>query len=89
VSDLLDAVRTKPPHLEMVELAAFMQQTLRKCDVPPSVSVRMDIPETLHAIRVDPMQIRQVFWNLINNMGMTNASFFTTISNILERAPLR
>jgi signal transduction histidine kinase len=43
VSDLLDAVRTKPPHPEIVELAELMQQTLRKCDVPPCVTVRPDI----------------------------------------------
>ncbi|MBZ0094326.1 MAG: hypothetical protein K8H75_02955 [Sulfuricella sp.] len=67
VSDLLDAVRTKPPHPEMVGVAELMQQTLRKCDVPPSVAVRLDIPETLPAIRVDPVQMRQVLWNLITN----------------------
>ncbi len=68
VSDLLDAVRTKPPHMEMMEVAALIEQTLGKCDIPPSVTVlRMDIPETLPAIRVDPGQMRQVFWNLITN----------------------
>jgi signal transduction histidine kinase len=67
VSDLLDAVRTKPPHPDIVELAALLQQTLRKCKVPPSVTVRLDIPETIPAIRVDPMHIHQVFWNLITN----------------------
>lgn len=67
VSDLLDAVRTKPPHPEVVGVAELMQQTLRKCDVPPSVTVRLDIPEALSAILVDPVQMRQVFWNLITN----------------------
>ena len=67
VSDLLDAVRTKPPHPEMVEVAALIEQTLGKCDVPPSVTVQMDIPKTLPAIRVDPLQMQQVLWNLITN----------------------
>jgi len=67
VSDLLDAVRTKTPHPEIVDVAELMQQTLRKCDVPSSVTVRLNIPETIPAIRVDPMQMRQVFWNLITN----------------------
>lgn len=66
VSDLLDAVRTKPPHPEIVELAELMQQTLLKCVVPNSVTVRLDIPEKL-SVRVDTMQIHQVFWNLISN----------------------
>jgi len=67
VSDLLDAVRTKPPYPEMVEVAVLIQQTLRKCYVPPSVTVRLGIPETLPAVLVDPVQMRQVFWNLITN----------------------
>lgn len=67
VSDLLDAVRTKMPHPEKVEVGELMQQVLRKCDVPPSVTVHLDIPETLPAIRVDPVQMRQVFWNLVTN----------------------
>ena len=67
VSDLLDAVRTKPPYPEMVEVAVLIQQTLRKCHVPPSVTVRLGIPETLPAVLVDPVQMRQVFWNLITN----------------------
>lgn len=67
VSDLLDAVRTKPPHPETVVVAELMQQTLRKCNVAPSVTVRLDIPETIPVIQVDPTQMRQVFWNLITN----------------------
>jgi signal transduction histidine kinase len=66
VSDLLDAVRTKPPHPEIVVVAELLQRTLRKCDVPSSVSVRANIPPML-SIRVDPLQIHQVLWNLISN----------------------
>ncbi|MDO8312396.1 MAG: ATP-binding protein, partial [Sideroxyarcus sp.] len=67
VSDLLDSVRTKPPHSETVGIAQLIAQTLRKCNVPPSVSVKLDIPETLPPLRVDGMQIHQVFRNLISN----------------------
>jgi signal transduction histidine kinase len=35
--------------------------------LPLSVSVKLDIPETLPALRVDVMQIQQVFRNLISN----------------------
>ncbi len=67
VSDLLDAVRTKPPRPERVLVAALIGKALDKCNVPPSVTVRLDIPETLPAIRVDPAQMHQVLWNLITN----------------------
>ncbi len=67
VSDLLDSVRTKPPQPETVEVAHLMEQTLRKCVVPSSVTVRLDIPDFLPPVMVDPLQIHQVFRNLISN----------------------
>ncbi|MCK9199665.1 MAG: HAMP domain-containing histidine kinase [Gallionella sp.] len=67
VSDLLDAVRTKPPHPEAVDVAGAIGQTLRKCVIPPSVTVKLDIPQTPLFVRVDPMHLHQMLWNLISN----------------------
>jgi signal transduction histidine kinase len=67
VSDLLDAVRTKPPQPETVMVAELVGKALRKCDVPASVTVRLDIPATLATVRVDPAQMYQVLWNLVTN----------------------
>jgi signal transduction histidine kinase len=67
VSDLLDAVRTKPPRLAVVEIAEVVEHTLRKCDIPPSVSVSLGIPAVLPPVLADPMQLHQVFWNLAAN----------------------
>lgn len=67
VSDLLDAVRTKPPRTGTVEMAEVIGQALRKCDIPASVIIKMDIPQTLPLVRADPMHLHQVFWNLIAN----------------------
>lgn len=67
VSDLLDSVRTKPPHAEMVGVRELLTQTLRKLSIPSSVMVKLDIPETLPPLQVDPLQILQVFRNLISN----------------------
>jgi signal transduction histidine kinase len=67
VSDLLDAVRTKPPQPEAVIVAELLDKTLRKCDVPASVTVRQDIPTPLATVRADPAQMHQVLWNLITN----------------------
>ncbi len=66
-SDLMDAVCTKPPQPEAVGIAELIAQTLRKCSVPTSVTVKLDIPATLSALRVDAMQIHQVLRNLISN----------------------
>ena len=67
VSDLLDSVRTKPPHPEVVGLAELIGQTLRKSAIPPSVTVKLDIPELLPPLWGDAMQIHQVLRNLISN----------------------
>jgi signal transduction histidine kinase len=67
VADLLDAVRTKPPQFETAKVAELIEQALRKCAVPPAVTISLDIPETLPPLNVDPKQIQQVLSNLITN----------------------
>ncbi|MDD4928641.1 MAG: ATP-binding protein [Gallionella sp.] len=67
VSDLLDAVRTKPPQPTRVEVAELLRQALRKCPLPALVTVQMEIPDTLPAILADPAQMHQVLWNLMTN----------------------
>ena len=67
VSDLLDAVRTQPPRPQAVGVAELIGQTLGKLTLPPSVTVKLDIPATLPALRVDAQQIHQVLRNLISN----------------------
>ncbi len=67
VSDLLDAVRTRPPRPATVNVAALIDDVLRKCAIPAGVVVRLDIPDALPAIEVDPVQMQQVLWNLLTN----------------------
>ena len=67
VEELLDAVRTKPPNLAAVGLTELLEQTLDKCDLPPPVALKLDIPQTLPRLHVDAMQIQQVLRNLVSN----------------------
>lgn len=67
VSDLLDAVRTKLPNTEIVGARALIEQALGKFSIPSSVPVKLDVPETMSSLRVDPQQIEQVLRNLISN----------------------
>jgi signal transduction histidine kinase len=67
VSDLLDSVRTKQPHAEVVGVREVLEQTLRKLSIPSSVTVKLEIHATLPALRVDALQIQQVLCNLISN----------------------
>ncbi|CAB1369331.1 ATP-binding protein [Denitratisoma oestradiolicum] len=67
VADLLDSVRTKPPNPEKTGVNELITRTLHKCTVPDGVSVTLDIPDNLPPMLVDPLQIHQVFRNLISN----------------------
>lgn len=67
VSDLLDSVRTKPPHPVIAGVAELIGQTLGKLTIPSCITVKLDIPATLSPLRVDPLQVHQVFRNLISN----------------------
>lgn len=67
VSDLMDSVRIPPPHLAIVGVQELIEQTLPRCGMPATVTLKLDIPATLSPLRVDAMQIHQVFRNLISN----------------------
>lgn len=67
VADLLDAVRTKPPRPGTVDIAALITECLHKCTIPERVTVRLEIPATLAPAWGDPLQMQQVFQNLIVN----------------------
>ncbi|MDD2926614.1 MAG: DUF3365 domain-containing protein [Rhodoferax sp.] len=67
VADLLDAVHTREPSAETVNVRELIEQTLRKYTVAPSVSVQLNIPATLPPLRVDALQIQQALRNLLSN----------------------
>lgn len=67
VSNLLDAIRFKQPHPEPVEVAGLIEQTLRVCSVPATVTVRRNVPADIPVIHVDPMHLHHILWNLIVN----------------------
>lgn len=67
VADLLDAVRTRPPQVESVAVAELIGTSLRHCAIPSHVTVKLDFPEALSSLRVDPHQLHQAFRNLIAN----------------------
>jgi signal transduction histidine kinase len=67
VASLMDAVSTKPPNLVVFKLTEVFDEVMRKLAISSSVSVVLDIPDALPAIRADTMQMQQVFENLVSN----------------------
>ena len=67
ITDLLDFTRTNTPQAEVIPVADLIKQSMGKCLVPASVSLSVNVPDILPAVKVDPLQIEQVFQNLIAN----------------------
>lgn len=67
ITDLLDFTRTKTPQIKVITVDELIKQNLGKCSIPGTITVRIDIPEALPLIRVDPFHMRRVFQNLITN----------------------
>jgi signal transduction histidine kinase len=67
ISDLLDFSRTKTPHTSLTTIDELISKSLEHCPLTKGITVRIDIPAGLPAVKVDPLQMRQVFQNLITN----------------------
>jgi two-component system sensor histidine kinase PilS (NtrC family) len=73
ITDFLKFARPAPPELERVRLAALLQEVVEvfrymqtQTEGGPRYDVDVQIGETLEVV-VDPRQIKQVIWNLLNN----------------------
>jgi signal transduction histidine kinase len=67
LADFVDFFRSGPPRKRKTLVEELIRQSLAAYTVPENVTVRVDIPETLPVIEIDPGQMRQVFQNLITN----------------------
>lgn len=67
ISDLLDFSRSKTPHTTLLDPKHLIQESLGRCIVPENITVRTELAETLPRVTVDPLQMIQVFENLITN----------------------
>ncbi|KAF0215124.1 MAG: integral membrane sensor signal transduction histidine [Geobacteraceae bacterium] len=67
ITDLLDFARTKTPQVKAVTAHELLNECLGRCAVPENVELRTELPETLPALKVDPLQMGQVLQNLITN----------------------
>jgi PAS domain S-box-containing protein len=67
ISDLLDAVRARMPDKMPSRAGELIDMNLARCPFPENIYVRTDIPDALPEVNVDPVQMGQVFQNLITN----------------------
>lgn len=67
VSDLLDAVRIRPPERRVVDLGEMLTGLLGKCKLPETVTVDLELPENLPGLWVDAGHLERMLRNLITN----------------------
>ncbi len=79
ITDILELSRTSVPKIMPTEPFLLVTNSLKKCTVPKSISLKIDIPNSLPQLKVDPLQMNQVLQNIINNacQAMPNGGSIT------------
>jgi signal transduction histidine kinase len=67
VTDLLDFTRITPPSQVIVDVKNLINECLSWIEVPPQVTLRLNIDGNARPVRIDPEQISRVFANIISN----------------------
>jgi PAS domain S-box-containing protein len=67
ITDLLDFARTKTPQKRAVPVRELLEESLVRCALPKNVDIHSEVEEKLQSLMVDPLQVGQVFQNLITN----------------------
>ena len=82
INDLLDLSRAEVDALDLllepIETASFLEEVLRSAssqrDTRPDLTWRLDVSANLPVIRADPVRLRQVLDNLLNNARAATSS---------------
>jgi len=89
INGLLDFARIKPPQTRLVTTRELVNESLVKCAVPENVRLHTDVPDSLPALKVDPLQIRQALHNLITNalQAMPEGGSLSIVARLVQ-APM-
>jgi signal transduction histidine kinase len=71
LADFVDFFRTRAPRMKKMSVEELIHQSLAEYTMPENITVSVQLPETLPAIKIDPSQMRQVFRNLVTNAVQT------------------
>jgi signal transduction histidine kinase len=67
IADLLQMIRMKPPQREQTDLGPIIEDAVKHCHFPKGVQCIIELQPESFLISADPIQLRQVFVNLLTN----------------------
>jgi signal transduction histidine kinase len=67
VGDLLDTARVRTPETQAVDLRELVEEQVRRLEPTTTVTVDARIPDNLPPVRIDPVQLSQILFNLMTN----------------------
>ena len=67
IADLLEITRMKAPKCQSTDLCALLTDAINRCQLSPRVRVAITLTPDPIEISVDPLQLRQVFLNVLMN----------------------
>jgi len=67
ISDLLDFSRLREPSVREEDIRSLIESTFKRTVIPPHIRVETRYEQGLPSVEVDPIQMEQVFHNLLMN----------------------
>ncbi|MBW2647054.1 MAG: PAS domain S-box protein, partial [Deltaproteobacteria bacterium] len=67
ITDLLDFARIKEPMRQDTDINQLVAATLSKSLIPDNITISSNFPEDMATVSIDPIQVGQIFLNLIEN----------------------
>jgi len=85
VADLLDFARLKAPQWQSVAATDLIEEQLNRLDPAPGITVERRYADALPPVRVDPVQIGQVLFNILTNAYQAMSGSGTLTITAAER----
>ncbi len=67
IVDLLDFARIKEPLLQDTDINGLVAETVSKSSIPENIMLNTDLAKSMSTVSIDPIQVGQIFLNLIEN----------------------
>ncbi|KAA3617950.1 MAG: PAS domain S-box protein [Calditrichaeota bacterium] len=84
IDDLMEMTRVKTVTKEKINLPTFLDEIIKRCALNKNISIQKEIPAKIATVLADPLQLHQVFFNLITNSRQALERGGTITIKVLE-----